>query len=305
MYKDALAHPSFPDPKLSSRVARVIGATKLKSKYKSFESRRQLLAEHDVFLADSRIIKYLPGALGKIFYKGGTKRPIPIEIAGPRERDQNGKRIKAPPISVRKKTSKAEGLGAASPDKIAQEIQKALDSVLLHLAPGVSTAVKVADASFSPETCTRNIESVLKTMTEKLIPQGWKNVRAIHVKGPNTAAFPIWMAGELWVNEEDVLEEKKIQGKKSKKGQPQHSDVSNAADNSEEIFSQNTSPQELQQGSKRKMKTNGEIAPRKPEKRKRKGEEELKVAVEMDARKEKMKERKAVAMGSVGAAMLS
>ena len=44
-------------------------------------------------------------------------------------------------------------------------------------------------------------------MVEKFVTKGWRNVRAVHIKGPNTMALPVWLAKELWVDEEDVLEE--------------------------------------------------------------------------------------------------
>ncbi|EGP90681.1 uncharacterized protein MYCGRDRAFT_103105, partial [Zymoseptoria tritici IPO323] len=77
-YKNLVdAENGFPAD-VADKVKRVIGMEKLKAKYKSYESKRQLFGEYDVFLADDRIITYLPGVLGKVFYKGGSKRPIPV-----------------------------------------------------------------------------------------------------------------------------------------------------------------------------------------------------------------------------------
>lgn len=44
-------------------------------------------------------------------------------------------------------------------------------------------------------------------MVEKFVTKKWRNVRAIHIKGPNTMALPVWLAEELWVDQADVLEE--------------------------------------------------------------------------------------------------
>ena len=49
-----------------------------------------------------------------------------------------------------------------------------------------------------------NVEAVVASLAGTLV--GWKNVRAVHVKGPNTMALPIWLAEELWVDEAMVLE---------------------------------------------------------------------------------------------------
>jgi ribosome biogenesis protein UTP30 len=43
-------------------------------------------------------------------------------------------------------------------------------------------------------------------MAEKFINKGWRNIKAVHVKGANTMALPIWLANELWVEDADVVE---------------------------------------------------------------------------------------------------
>ena len=48
-----------------TQVKRVVGVSKLKGKFAPFEARRQLAGEHDLFLADDRIIPMLPKLLGK------------------------------------------------------------------------------------------------------------------------------------------------------------------------------------------------------------------------------------------------
>lgn len=201
---------------MRSRITKTLSLTNLKKQYSTFEARRALLATHDIFLADDRIITYLPKLLGKIFYKGGAKRPVPVSIAAPAERI-DGKRVKLDPASGRaeKQKHKDEGKerGAASPEAVAREIEKALACALVHLAPGTSTAVKVARAGMTAEQVSENVVTLTNALVEKFVTGKWRNVRAVHVKGPETMAFPIWMADELWVDEADVLEEKKSFGK--------------------------------------------------------------------------------------------
>lgn len=201
-YKDLIADPAFPLD-LAKRVSRVIGLNKLKAKYKSFESKRQLLGEHDVFLADDRIITYLPQVLGKVFYKGGAKRPIPVTLEGRRQNmdEQGNKRQKL--AEGGKKVMKDD----VKPIDVARDIEKTLRSALVHLAPSTTTAVKVGKASMEPAQLQANVEAVTEGLIDKFVPQKWRNVRAVHMKGPNTAALPIWMAGELWEDEKDVLDE--------------------------------------------------------------------------------------------------
>ena len=202
-YKDLIADQSFPLD-LAKRIGRVIGMSKLKAKYKSFESRRQLLSEYDVFLADDRIITYLPQVLGKVFYKGGSKRPIPVSLEGKRQsRDEQGnKRRKLSEGGT--KVVKSE----VRPADVAREIERTLSSALVHLAPSTTTAVKVGKSSMEPQQLQDNVEAVTAALVDKFVPQKWRNVRAVHMKGPNTAALPIWLAEELWEDEKDVLDER-------------------------------------------------------------------------------------------------
>ncbi|KKZ61331.1 hypothetical protein EMCG_04048 [[Emmonsia] crescens] len=209
--KDVIADPQFPTS-LSSRITKVIGYTKLKTKYKSFESRRQLLSEHDVFLADDRIIMRLVQTLGKIFYKS-SKRPVPIRIAEVQK--VGGKRVKK---EDRKRPATDEKYSAvASPAIVAKEIEKTLASVPVHLASAATTSVRVGSANFTPEKLVENVEAVVQGMAEKFVSKGWRNIKALHLKGATTMAMPIWLASELWVDEGDVREDedpKAIEGSK-------------------------------------------------------------------------------------------
>jgi hypothetical protein len=45
-------------------VAKVIGISKLRTKYESFEAKRQLCALYDLFLADDRVLPMLPKLIG-------------------------------------------------------------------------------------------------------------------------------------------------------------------------------------------------------------------------------------------------
>lgn len=199
--KDIVADSSFP-PELSSRIDKVIGFSKLKSRYQSFETRRQLFAEHDVFLADERIITRLVPTLGKIFYKS-SKRPIPIRIAEIEKVD--GKRVKKDP--KKKPTKDERSASFAAPLVVAKEIERTLSCAPVQLAPSTTAAIRVGSSNFTAQQLTENIAAVVNGMTEKFVAKGWRNIKAIHVKGANTMAMPIWLASELWVEDADVVEE--------------------------------------------------------------------------------------------------
>jgi ribosome biogenesis protein UTP30 len=72
-----------------------------------------------------------------------------------------------------------------------------------------------------PGELAQNIEAVVTGMVEKFIPQGWRNLKAIHVKGPNTMALPVWATEELWLEEGDVLEAEEAREAKRRASQKQ------------------------------------------------------------------------------------
>lgn len=169
--------------------------TKLKAKFSQYEAQRKLYAEHDVFLADDRIINRLPKILGKTFYKTTQKRPIPVIF-----------QTKAPKVDGKRKRTKTEGeVNAASPDKIAKEITKAIGSALVSLSPTANIAIRIGFANWTADQIAENVEAVSNALVEKWVPQKWRGVKSIHIKGPQTVALPIWMTDELWVDDKDVI----------------------------------------------------------------------------------------------------
>jgi len=282
-YKDIVANPAFPLT-LSSKIARVIGMEKLKAKYKSYESRRQLLSEYDIFLADDRIVIHLPGTLGKIFYGGGSKRPIPVSLEGRKENttQENGaKRLKL--SEGGKKVTKAE----PTPKDIASDIERAIGSALVHLSPSVTTAVKVGKSGMSGDQLSKNVETVVAGMVQRYIPKGWRNIRSIHIKGPNTVSLPIWLASELWVDDEDVLE-KPIEFKNTKDGKKKQKKRKRA------LLTEGAVEAPITNGAvaEKRKSTDGEENPKK--KRKSEGGDDEKVA-----RKEALKQQKEAARAAI------
>ncbi len=208
-FKDAIAHSSFPTT-LSKRITKVISIKKLEAKYRSFESKRQLRDSYDLFLADDRIITHLPKCLGKTFYNTTAKRPIPVSLEASKPKEK--KNAALPSTKVRKGPSDTKSI--ATPPLLAKEIERTLSTAQINLSPSTTTAVRVGLDSYTPEQLAANIEAVMESLAGKLV--GWKNVRAVHVKGPNTMALPIWLAEELWVDEEMVLIDEEAAEAKSK-----------------------------------------------------------------------------------------
>ncbi|KAF1952353.1 ribosomal protein L1 [Byssothecium circinans] len=203
-YKDLVAADAFPAP-LRSKIGRVLGVEKLKKKYKTFESKRQLLAEYDVFMVDERIIKIVADFLGKTFYGGKAKRPIPLRLTAGAQID---------------KSKKGENV-VGTAQGVAKEIQNALGATYVSMSASANTSIKVGKLSMTPQQLKENIEAVVEKLVDKHIEHKWRNVRGLYIKGPTTKALPIWLSEELWVKEEQVLEQapKLAIGNGEKKGE--------------------------------------------------------------------------------------
>lgn len=204
-FKDLIEEETFP-AKLRSQI-RILGLEKVKQRYKSFEQKRQLVAEYDIFLADDRIITSLPKLLGKTAYQS-SKRPMPIDLKPSNEQKEQkvfGKKIK-------KDTSQRK---TPPPATLAKRIENALCSARVHLALSATTSVHVGFSHFEPEQIDENVNAVVDAMVEKFIPSGWKNVKSLFIKGPETAALPIWQTSELWTEDAEVLEDKEAEAARS------------------------------------------------------------------------------------------
>jgi ribosome biogenesis protein UTP30 len=200
----------------------VIAISKLRAKYKSYESKRQLFSEHDIFIADDRVVTMLPPILGKAFYERGTKRPIAVSIGDENERKSKEKMEKK---MKKKNTVTPTDHSVASPQRLADEITKALSVALVHLSPSTCTAVRVGKASWDAAKVAENIDTVVAGLVTRFVPKGWRNIRALHVKGAETAALPLWLASELWLDEDDIMKDvpvgdkvREIEGSKETEG---------------------------------------------------------------------------------------
>ncbi|KAK7181821.1 hypothetical protein DPSP01_002411 [Paraphaeosphaeria sporulosa] len=194
-YKDLIFESSEFPTELRTKVARVIGVDKLKKKWKSFETKRQLLAEHDVFLVDDRVTKIVAEALGKTFYGTKSKRPIPVRLTAGAFIDKSKKDDK-------KKQENVVGTAAG----VAKEIEAALSATYVSMSASTNTSIKVGKLSMTPAQLKENVEAVVEKLIEKHIEHKWRNVRGLYIKGPTTKALPIWVHDEMWVDDDKVLD---------------------------------------------------------------------------------------------------
>jgi ribosome biogenesis protein UTP30 len=193
-YKDLVASDAFPAT-LREKVVRVLGVEKLKKRYKSFEQKRALLAEFDVFMVDDRVLKIVAEFLGKTFYQSKAKRPIPIRLTAGAMLDKSAKKGDKEPQNI-----------VGTPQGVAKEIETALKSTYLSMSKSANTSIRIGTLSMSAEQIAENTSAVVAAMVSKHIEQGWRNVRTLHIKGPATKALPIWSADEIWTEDSAVLD---------------------------------------------------------------------------------------------------
>ncbi|KAJ9478331.1 Ribosome biogenesis protein UTP30 [Pseudozyma hubeiensis] len=151
-YKDLLVERGIKS------ISRVVGVTKLKGKFKPFDARRALVQDHDLFLADSRIVPTLPNLCGKVFFDA-KKHPITVNLA-------------------------KKGLE--------EELASAISATTFLQNKGSCTTIKIGYmAKHSPEQLAQNLMAVIPAVLSR-VKGGWENVNNIDVKTGNSAALPVW-----------------------------------------------------------------------------------------------------------------
>ncbi|KAB1215487.1 Ribosomal L1 domain-containing protein 1 [Morella rubra] len=169
-------------------ISKVLKLSKLKSDYRPFEAKRKLCDSYDMFLADKRIVPFLPGLLGKHFYK---KKKIPV------------------PVNLKHKNWK-------------EQIENACSSALLFLRTGTCSVVKVARVSMEKEQMVENVTAAINGIAE-VVPRKWGGLRSLHLKLLESLALPVYQAAPdarlriEGVKEEEVEEVGKDERKKGER----------------------------------------------------------------------------------------
>mmetsp|Transcript_29441 Transcript_29441/g.54032 ORF Transcript_29441/g.54032 Transcript_29441/m.54032 type:complete len:257 (-) Transcript_29441:40-810(-) len=138
-------------------VKKVVGVSKLRTKYESHEAKRQLCNSYDLFIADDRIIRMLPKLIGKSFFHK-KKQPIPIDFG-----------TKDFPKVVRDVCSK---------------------TYFVH-NKGTTINIKIAPNSFKEEDISENLHAALAEAVEH-IPHKWSNIQAVFIKTADSVALPLF-----------------------------------------------------------------------------------------------------------------
>ncbi|KAJ7296685.1 hypothetical protein O6H91_01G162600 [Diphasiastrum complanatum] len=140
-------------------IAKVVGITKLKTDFFSFEAKRKLCGSYDLFLADDRILPRLPALLGKAFFKK-KKHPIPVKLSRAQWKNQ---------------------------------VEAACGSTFLYIRGGTCSMLKAARISQTRQEIMDNIMAAIQGAAEA-VPKKWRNIRAIHLKTMESLALPLYQA---------------------------------------------------------------------------------------------------------------
>ncbi|KAN0063247.1 proteasome-interacting protein cic1 [Thecaphora frezii] len=152
-YKDLLVEQNI------TSIARVVGVTKLKGKFKPFDARRDLVKDHDLFLADERIVSLVPKICGKVFFDA-KKNPITVDVVQKRH--------------------------------LKQELDSAISSAYYLQNKGSTSSIKLGYlSSHTPEQLQENLLAAIPAVISR-IPGGWNNVQNIEVKTGSSVSLPIW-----------------------------------------------------------------------------------------------------------------
>ncbi|KAI8049690.1 ribosomal protein L1/ribosomal biogenesis protein [Syncephalis plumigaleata] len=155
-YKDLLKEKEV------NRVEKVIGLTKLRSKYKQYEAKRLLCSTYDLFLADAAIIPLLPRVLGKKFFE---KKKLPI------------------PVDLSKKNLKAE-------------IMRACHSTYMSLSAGTCLSIRIGHSGMSAKHVAENIVHAVPSVVDH-IPRKWRNILSLSIRTSDSVSLPFYNAASL------------------------------------------------------------------------------------------------------------
>ncbi|BGP20189.1 hypothetical protein JCM10213_005957 [Rhodosporidiobolus nylandii] len=190
-YKDLL-----PELKINF-ISRVVGLDKLQKKHKTFEAKRALLKEADLFLVDDRVMVEVGKSIGKM-WRDAKKQPIPV--------------------ALQRKDLKAE-------------LERAIASTYLNVGTGTSLSIKIGTTSLhSAAELLANLQAVLPYLASRIpnTPATFSNILSLHLKTSTSTSLPIYNASlatafdapelsEAQKKERDAAVQKKAQEKAERK----------------------------------------------------------------------------------------
>ncbi|KAK4046464.1 proteasome-interacting protein cic1 [Microbotryomycetes sp. JL201] len=150
-------------------INRVIGVDKLKTKHKTFEAKRQLLKEADLFLVDDRVMVEVGHCIGKM-WRDAKKQPVPIAIT--------------------RKDLKAE-------------LERAVASTYMQISTGTNLSIKIGSLELHDEAqLVANLLSAIPQLAVRIPESPFSNIQSLHIKTSTSTALPIYNAR---LNDEGVF----------------------------------------------------------------------------------------------------
>lgn len=156
---------------------KVLTLTELKTVYRTFEKRRELYSEYDLFLVDDALLSSMPNVLGKTFYMNEkTKFPVNIRVASTKKQNE------------------------LSLTTLSNQVNKVLSSVAYLPPVGNSVSIKIGSLNdlYTHADLLDNLHNVLKTFPESLL-------LTVGIKTEKSPVLPLFYTDKIF-SESDVLE---------------------------------------------------------------------------------------------------
>ena len=156
-------------------LAKILTLTQLKTIYKPFEKRRELLNEYDMFVVDDAILSSMPSTLGKTFYQT-RKFPVHVRVASTKSPKE------------------------LSHQTLTNQINKVLASTafLPPVGNDISLAIGNLGPDFSSDELLSNLEAVLKHFDQKQLV-------TVGLQAADSPVLPLYYADKIY-EDSDVLE---------------------------------------------------------------------------------------------------
>lgn len=144
-------------------IKKIVSVSSLKTKYSTFEAKRSLCSEFDIFLVDKSLVTMIPKVLGSAFYKR-KKFPIPVDLT---ELEQD-------PTATKK------------------HVENAILNTHMFFNNGPCVAILAGNSAQDQECLVKNAVAIVKGL-DKIIPNGGhENIKSLHMKSSDSISIPLF-----------------------------------------------------------------------------------------------------------------
>ncbi|XP_061665399.1 ribosomal L1 domain-containing protein 1 isoform X2 [Syngnathoides biaculeatus] len=173
-------------------VTEIIPFKVLKTEYKSFEAKRRLLGNFDMFLSDNRIRRRLPSHIGKHFYER-KKEPLCVNLQS---------------------------------KDLARDLQKLVQGTSVKVNnKGSCCMARVGHSGMNAEELTDNIEVAVQMVAKNIRMKG-PVLKLVHLKSEKSVALPIYTSDLSHLMKPEATEAEKATTEKT----PENTKQTSAAD---------------------------------------------------------------------------